>query len=62
MFHWFESRVDPYPAGPPPQPPRGFFPFVWAATRGLRTLIVSLTVLTAVIGASKAPITAACAR
>ena len=54
MFHWFESRVDPYPAGPPPQPPRGFFPFVWAATRGLRTLIVSLTVLTAVIGAFEA--------
>ncbi len=54
MFHWFESRVNPYPDGPPPQPPKGFFPFVWAATKGLRHLILAMTLLTATIGAFEA--------
>ena len=54
MFHWFESRVNPSPDGPPPQPPKGFFPFVWAATKGLRHLILAMTLLTATIGAFEA--------
>ena len=54
LFSWFENRVDPYPDTPPPQPPAGFFNFVWAATKGLRPLIAGMTVLTAVIGAFEA--------
>ena len=54
LFAWFENRVDPYPDTPPPQPPAGFFNFVWAATQGLRPLIAGMTALTAVIGAFEA--------
>ena len=54
LFSWFERRVDPYPDTPPPQPPAGFFNFVWAATKGLRPLIAGMTLLTAVIGAFEA--------
>ncbi|MET0519695.1 MAG: ABC transporter ATP-binding protein [Burkholderiaceae bacterium] len=54
MFSWFERQVDPYPETPPPQPPAGFFAFVWAATKGLRPLIVGMTVFTATIGAFEA--------
>ncbi len=54
MLGWFEKLVDPFPTGPAPQPPQGFFPFVWAATRGIRGLLLLLTVLTAGIGAFEA--------
>ncbi|MGN6829535.1 ABC transporter ATP-binding protein [Paucibacter sp. M5-1] len=54
MFSWFEKRVDPYPQTPPPQPPAGFFPFVWAATQGMRPLIIGMTALTAAFGAFEA--------
>ncbi|MBI3146814.1 MAG: ABC transporter ATP-binding protein, partial [Pseudogulbenkiania sp.] len=54
MFAWFEKRLHPYPDTPPAQPPKGFFPFVWSCTRGLRPLIAAMTTLTAVIGAFEA--------
>ncbi|WP_024300952.1 ABC transporter ATP-binding protein [Pseudogulbenkiania sp. MAI-1] len=54
MFAWFEKRLHPYPDTPPAQPPQGFFPFVWACTRGLRPLIAAMTSLTALIGAFEA--------
>lgn len=54
MFSWFERRVDPYPDEVPTQPPSGFFPFVWHCTRGARGLILSVTLLTALIGAFEA--------
>ena len=54
MFSWFERLVPPYPETPPPQPPAGFFRFVWAATEGMRGLIACLTLLTAAIGAFEA--------
>jgi ATP-binding cassette, subfamily B, multidrug efflux pump len=54
MFSWFERRVDPYPDAPPAQPPAGFFPFVWHCTQGVRGLILSVTLLTALIGAFEA--------
>lgn len=54
MFSWFERRVHLYPESNPPQPPAGFFPFIWAATRGLRPLILAMTLLTAAIGAFEA--------
>ncbi|GLR12057.1 putative ABC transporter ATP-binding protein [Chitinimonas prasina] len=54
MFQWFENRVNPYPDAPPSQPPHGFFPFVWSATRGMRGLIAAIILLTASIGAFEA--------
>lgn len=54
MFSWFEQRINPYPDAAPAQPPRGFFPFIWSATAGLRPLILAMTTLTALIGAFEA--------
>ena len=54
MLAWFEKLLSPYPDGPAPQPPAGLLPFVWAATRGMRTLVVALILLTATIGAFEA--------
>ncbi|BEV71571.1 MULTISPECIES: ABC transporter ATP-binding protein [unclassified Paludibacterium] len=54
MFSWFERRVNPYPDSPPPQPPAGFFSFIWFCTRSMRGLIVCMTLLTATIGAFEA--------
>jgi len=54
LFHFFEQRLDPYPAAEPAPPPRSFMRFVWAGTQGLRGWILALTVLTAVIGAFEA--------
>ncbi|HEY9104945.1 ABC transporter ATP-binding protein [Chitinimonas sp.] len=54
MFSWFERRVDVYPDTPPQQPPKGFFPFLWAGTQGMRGLIAAVILLTAGIGAFEA--------
>jgi ATP-binding cassette subfamily B multidrug efflux pump len=50
----FESFLHPYPEGEPSTPPRGFFPFVWACTAGLRGFVLAMTICTAVIGAFEA--------
>ncbi|QPF71919.1 ABC transporter ATP-binding protein [Roseateles sp. DAIF2] len=54
MYSWFEKLVSPYPDTPPPQPPSGFFAFVWSASKGMRTLIIGMTLLTAAFGAFEA--------
>ncbi|HRP98434.1 MAG TPA: multidrug ABC transporter ATP-binding protein, partial [Rhodocyclaceae bacterium] len=54
MFRFFETRVDPYPADAPAAPPRGFFAFLWAGTKGTRPYILAMTLLTAAIGAFEA--------
>ena len=54
MFSAFEKLVDPYPEPLPPTPPKGFVPFVWAASAGLRRSIVLMTVFTATIGVFEA--------
>ncbi|MBV1775672.1 ABC transporter ATP-binding protein/permease [Burkholderiaceae bacterium DAT-1] len=54
MFSWFERRVEVYPDQPPAQPPTGFFPFVFSATKGMRGLILGMVLLTASIGAFEA--------
>ncbi|SIQ21916.1 ATP-binding cassette, subfamily B, multidrug efflux pump [Rhizobium sp. RU35A] len=33
MFAWFESRVNPYPAGEPELPPKGLVSFCWYYTK-----------------------------
>lgn len=54
MFRLFESLVHPWPEAPPEAPPRGFFAFLWACTRGLRGYIAAMTFFTAVMGAFEA--------
>ncbi len=54
MFRFFERLVDPYPEATPDTPPRGFFAFLWACSKGLRGYLLATTLLTAVIGAFEA--------
>ncbi|MEC5388107.1 ABC transporter ATP-binding protein [Uliginosibacterium sp. H3] len=54
MLSFFESLLHPYPEGEPQTPPKGFFPFVWACTAGLRGFVLAMTICTAVIGAFEA--------
>ncbi|WP_395703672.1 ABC transporter ATP-binding protein [Aquabacterium sp.] len=54
MFSWFERLVDPYPDATPPTPPKGFFPFLWACSWGLRRYIAAMMLFTAGIGVFEA--------
>ncbi len=54
MFRLFEKLLPPYPDAEPPLPPKGFFPFVWACTAGMRGYVLSLAALSAVIAAYEA--------
>ncbi|MFG6446648.1 ABC transporter ATP-binding protein [Roseateles sp. BYS180W] len=54
MFSWFEKRVDPFPEDAVAAPPKGFWPFVWAGTQGMRGLLLLVILLTALIGAFEA--------
>jgi ATP-binding cassette subfamily B multidrug efflux pump len=54
VFRWFENLVTPYPEDAPVAPPKGFFPFLWACSEGLRPYILLMTLCTAVIGVFEA--------
>ena len=54
MFAAFEKLVHPYPDALPPTPPKGFLPFVWAGSVGLRRYIALMTLFTAAIGVFEA--------
>jgi ATP-binding cassette subfamily B multidrug efflux pump len=54
VFLLFEKLVRPYPDAEPTPPPRNFFPFLWACTRGLRPYMAAMTICSAVIGAFEA--------
>ncbi|MBL8332056.1 MAG: ABC transporter ATP-binding protein, partial [Rubrivivax sp.] len=54
MFKRFEALVPAYPAAEPAPLPKSFFAFLWENTKGLRGLLLILTLLTAVIGAFEA--------
>ena len=54
MFKRFEALVAAYPQAEPAPLPRSFFAFLWENTRGLRPLLLLLTLLTAAIGAFEA--------
>jgi ATP-binding cassette subfamily B multidrug efflux pump len=54
VFRFFERLIDPYPEATPSTPPRGFFAFLWACSKGLRKYLLATTLLTAVIGAFEA--------
>ena len=51
LFRFFESRIPAFPPAEPVIPPPGFFAFIWHSTRGMRTTIAAMAVLTAAIGA-----------
>jgi ATP-binding cassette subfamily B multidrug efflux pump len=54
FFDFFERRVQPYPRYEVRVPPSGFFPFVWACTRGARGWIALLTVTSALMAVYEA--------
>jgi len=54
MFRLFERLVAPYPDRPPGEYPHELMPFLWACTRGMRGLILVMTVATAIIGVFEA--------
>ena len=54
MFRAFERLLQPYPEAEPALPPKGFFAFVSACTRGLRGYIAGLALLSATISAYEA--------
>ena len=54
MFAAFEKLVHPYPDALPPTPPKGFLPFVWAGSAGLRRYIALMTFFTVSIGVFEA--------
>jgi len=54
LFGLFERLLDPYPNEPVAAPPRGFFPFVWACTKGARGAIAAMTFFTALCGVFEA--------
>ena len=54
VLAFFERLVDPYPESVPAPPPRGFFAFLWACSRGLRAYLLATTLLSALIGAFEA--------
>ncbi|OAM30083.1 multidrug ABC transporter ATP-binding protein [Eikenella longinqua] len=54
LFSWFESRIDPYPAGAPQTPRSGLFGFIWSNLEGVRGWLALLALLTAGIGIAEA--------
>jgi ATP-binding cassette, subfamily B, multidrug efflux pump len=54
FFARFENLVPTFPSATPEVPPGRFLPFVWHATKGSRGLLLSMTLITAAIGAFEA--------
>lgn len=50
MFRWFESLVSIFPKETNFNLPQSFFAFIWENTKGMRGLLIFLTLLTAIIG------------
>ena len=50
IFHWFETRIEPYPSESPKTPAKGTFRFIWSSLEGVRPWIFALAVFTAGIG------------
>src|SRR3546814_10448305 len=49
MLRWFESRLDPFPPGPPAQPPASLYAFCRHYTRGAERWLLLLAVSTGLI-------------
>ncbi|MGC4028021.1 MAG: ABC transporter ATP-binding protein [Steroidobacteraceae bacterium] len=46
MYHWFETRLDPFPGDPPAQPPRTLYAFCRHYTRGAEKWLLLLALTT----------------
>ena len=49
MFRFFETLIDPFPAGEPAVPPRGLFAFLYYYSKPVLPWLVLMSVLTALI-------------
>jgi ATP-binding cassette subfamily B multidrug efflux pump len=45
VFKWFESRLDPYPAGDPQQPPKGLVAFCLHYCMGAKRWLIAMALL-----------------
>ena len=54
IFHWFESRIHPYPDTAPKTPEKGLFRFIWSSIEGMRRWILVLAFFSAGIGIMEA--------
>ncbi len=54
MFRLFEKLLHPYPEREPEIPPVGFFAFMWACMAGVRSYIVALAFLSALVSGFEA--------
>ena len=54
LFRFFEKLVNPFPSDIVGTPPKDFWAFAWRCTKGMRPQIISMTLLTALIGAFEA--------
>ena len=54
IFHWFESRIPPYPDTAPKTPEKGLFRFIWSSIEGMRRWILVLAFFSAGIGIMEA--------
>jgi ATP-binding cassette subfamily B multidrug efflux pump len=53
MFRFFESRIDPYPAQAPQQPPASLVAFCWNYTRPVFGWLLAMALLSAFIAAGE---------
>ncbi|MGJ7460130.1 hypothetical protein ACR80S_03235 [Halomonas sp. MA07-2] len=51
MFRFFETLVNPYPAGEPETPPRGLGAFILHFSRPVLPLLIVMSLLTALVSA-----------
>lgn len=54
MLHWFEKRLNPFPAEEIAPPPASMRQFLWASTQGLRPYMLGMTLFTGATGAFEA--------
>jgi len=54
MFNWFESLVNPFPDKTIKATPKNFWAFAWDCSKGMRPLILAMTLFTAATGAFEA--------
>ncbi|MDN3557408.1 ABC transporter ATP-binding protein [Halomonas maura] len=53
MFRFFETLVNPYPAGEPQVPPRGLLPFILHFSRPVLPLLIAMSLVTALVSAAE---------
>nr|WP_276316645.1 ABC transporter ATP-binding protein [Halomonas flagellata] len=53
MFRYFETLVNPYPAGKPETPPRGLLAFILHFSRPVLPLLLAMSLLTALVSATE---------